>query len=309
MNRMLTQGTPTRTPGSGLSGCHGGDMLLDSERQQGPRKVSLKDARGAPPTKPMAVAPVCPKPRLSVSAAVEDALRQKEAEEQPSAQAPPSDHRSAAANLWQFPEGVRSLDMAAHGEWSRVSLCEPPPHIKHLLNAAKVNHAGQQPQAAAPPAPDCNKMWAARRSVDMRRSMAGRGIRTGAAERVSGCIRSTARDRDASPRDDYKASLEGSPAELPLGRGSPAEGGLPPRSAIALEKPAKKPSNKKVNFEEGLDALRLSLLDSPTAESAACREAAMPSDARATGSSNEKDLHDLHSIGRTLPRVRVALQK
>ena len=308
MMGMHAQVTPNRTPGSGLTGFYGSDMLLDCERPQGPRKVSLKDARRAPSPKPKPTPPpvaLGPKPKLSVSAAIEDALREREAEAQPAAQpAPPSDHRTAAANLWQFPEGARSLDTAAHGDWSRVSLCEPPPHMKHLINAAKMNQAAQQPAAAALPPQDCNKPWAARRSVDMRRSIAGRGIRTGAAERISGGGRSVARERDGSPHDRSKT---GSPAESPPARVSPVEG-PPAKNEAAREKPAKKLSfsgTKKVNFlEEGMDALRTSLADSPKAESAVHPAAA--SDAK--GSFNESNLEDLHSIGRTLPRVRVTLQ-
>ncbi len=306
---LLAQGlTPTRnTPGGGLTAHHGSDMLLDCDRPAGPRKVSLKDARGAPMPR---LSMSGPKPRLSASALMEEALRQKEADAAQSPPQPPplpADHKSAAANLWQFPGGVRSLDPAAHGDWARMSLCEPPPHMKHLINAAKINAVEQQqPQPAAPPvAQDYNKPWAARRSIDCRRSMAGRGIRTGAAERVSGCGRG------------FKQSVSVPLPEEESPIGSPPAGGSPParesppstKNEAAPAKPAKKVSfggGKKVDLEEGFDALRLSLLDSPKAGSPG---AALAYDAGAKPAGNESDLQDLHSIGRTLPRVRVTLSK
>lgn len=54
---------------------------------------------------------------------------------QDSVPAAPTDHKAAAAQLWEF-KNARSLNPIAQKEWNRISLCEPPPHMKHLFAAA-----------------------------------------------------------------------------------------------------------------------------------------------------------------------------
>ncbi|BDA43374.1 probable serine/threonine-protein kinase STY8 at C-terminar half [Coccomyxa sp. Obi] len=298
----------------------GSDAALDGPRPRGAlRKVSLSEARGSqPPAKPKPAALNLALP--NISAAIEEAARESEpGDAQPLAQ-PPSDHKAAAWQLWQFRKdrNLRSLDPAAHGEWSRVSLCEPPPHLKHLINAGKVNHAGQPPPGGGVPCepspshdrPQQPRM--VRRSVDVRRSIAGRGMRTGAADRVAAAGRSA--PRDLSPRDAV--------AKLPGVQESPA--GSPPaqcagavskellgegigRNSAAKEKPSQRVSfsgGNRVSFERGLDALRSSLHESPAVELLALQKAPVPS---ASSTGGEADHHDLHSIGRKLPRVRVTL--
>lgn len=295
------------------------DGALTDVKRPRLRKVSLKDARGAQPK--AAAAPPKPRPSISLARAIEEAAAAPPRAEKP------ADHKSAAASLWESPG--RSLDPDAHGEWSRVSLCEPPPHMKHLLlnGGARVNHAGQPPPplqqqqharsgVASPKTSLDNKARAVRRSMDVRRSICGRGMKTGAASRVAGGRGLALLHRSGSPPpgNECNPSQHG-----PLDAGSMLESQTqapdisPPKPALKAVQPKQQQNSRlsfngstRVSFERGLDALRSSLVESPSAELTACK--ATPA-ARDTSSSvkHAQDLHDLHTIGRTLPRVRVTL--
>lgn len=298
----------------------GADADLDGPRPRGAlRKASLIEARSLP-------APV--KPKLSalnlalpnISGAIEEAARAWEPDDtQPLMQPSPSGYKAAASQLWRFREdgNLRSLDPAAHDEWSRVSLCEPPPHLKHLINAGRVNHAQQPPSCGGVPLFKSSSSHngqqqprPVRRSVDVRRSIAGRGMRTGAADRVTG---GRVAPRDMSPRDAITKlpGLQESPASsLPAQRATAAKellGDSINRNSSAKEKPSQRVSfngGNRVNFERGLDALRASLHESPAAELLAHRGPPLPS---ASSTGGKADLHDWQTIGRKLPRVKVAI--
>ena len=295
----------------------GYDAALDAPRARGAlRKVSLSEARGSLAAAKPKVTPALP----NISAAIEEAARAWDPDDPQALAQPPSDHKAAASDLWRFRKdgNLRSLDPAAHGEWSRVSLCEPPPHMKHLINAGRVNHVGQPPPCGGKPSEPSShheqnqQPRNVRRSVDVRRSIAGRAKRTGAADRVAG---GRSAPRDMSPRDAIAKipGLQGSPDAklLPAHCAAAASrellGDSINRKSAAKEKASQRVSfngGNRVTFERGLDALRASLQESPAAELLANRGPPLPS---ASSIGGKADHHDLHSIGQKLPRVKVTL--